>query len=124
MDECKDWRAATEILHSPVLGIEIVKASSCSACNFVSNRVRTVANHMKTAHTLDEDAKPMDCLAQLVFTSNLRSFWKVADNAQLEETNDEGLLALQKFGLELKRLEEEDRPRSTGMNYLLITANL
>jgi len=79
---------------------------------------------MRTAHTLDEDAKPMDCRAQLVFMSNLRSFWKVADNLEPEETNDEGLLALQKFGLELKRLEEEDRPRSTGMNHLLITANL
>jgi len=124
VDECKDWRAATEILHSPVLGIEIVNASSCPDCNFVSNRVRTVVNHMRTAHTLDEDAKPMDCRAQLVFMSNLRSFWKVADNLEPEETNDEGLLALQKFGLELKRLEEEDRPRSTGMNHLLITANL
>ena len=79
---------------------------------------------MKTAHTLDENAKPLDCHAQLVFMSNLRSFWKVADHLQLEETNDEGALALQKFGLELKRLEEEDRPQSTGMNYLLITTDL
>ena len=83
-----------------------------------------MANHMKTAHTLDEDTKPVDCHAQLVFMNNLRSFWKVADNPQPEETNDEGLLALQKFGLELKKLEEEDRPRFTGMFYLLITANL
>jgi len=90
----------------------------------VSNRLRTVANHLKTAHTLDEDAKPIDCHAQLVFMSNLRSFWKVADNLPHEEINDEGLLALQKFGLELKRLEEEDRPQSTGMICLLITANL
>ena len=79
----------------------------------MSNRVRTVLNHMKTAHTLAEDAKPVDCHAQLVFMSNLRSFWKVADHPQPEETNDEGLLALQTFGLELKKLEEEDRPRST-----------
>jgi len=124
VDECKDWRAATDILHSPVLGIEIVNASSCRDCNFVSNRVRTVVNHMRTAHTLDEDAKPVDCHAQLVFMSNLRSFWKITDNSGPEETNDEGILALQKFSLELKRLEEEDRPRSTGMNHLLITANL
>ena len=68
--------------------------------------------------------EPQSCLAQAVFTSNLHSFWKVADTLQVEETNDEGLFALQKFGLELKKLEEEDRPRFTGMFYLLITANL
>jgi len=79
---------------------------------------------MKTAHTLDEDAKPMGCHAQLVFMSNLRSFWKVADNPQSEETNDEGLLALRKFGLELKKLEEEDRPRSTGINQPIMATNL
>ena len=124
MDECKDWRAATDILQTPVLGIEIVNASSCLACNFVSNRVRTVLNHMKTAHILAEDAKPVDCHAQLVFMSNLRFFWKVADNPQAEETNDEGLLALRKFGLELKKLEEEDRPRSTGINQLIMATNL
>ena len=124
MDECKDWRAATDILQTPVLGIEIVKASSCSACNFVSIRSRTVLNHLKTAHTLAADAKLVDCHAQLVFMSNLRSFWKVMDHLQLEEINDEGLLALQKFGLELKKLEEEDRPRSTGINHTLITTNL
>jgi len=124
VDECKDWRAATDILHSPVLGIEIVNASSCSDCNFVSNRARRVVNHMRTAHTLDEDAKPVDCHAQLVFMSNLRSFWKITNHPEPEETNDEGLLALQKFGLELKRLEAEDRPRSLGINYLLITTDL
>ena len=89
----------------------------------MSNRVRTVLNHMKTAHTLAEDAKPVDCHAQLVFMSNLRSFWKVADHPQPEETNDEGLLAFQTFGLELKKLEEEDRPRSTGINHFLMTTN-
>ena len=124
MEECKDWRAATNILQIPVLGIEILKASSCSTCNFVSIRSRTVLNHLKTAHTLAEDAKLMDCHAQLVFMSNLRSFWKVADDRQPEETNDEGLLALQKFGLKLKKLEEEDRPRSTGINHSIIATNL
>ena len=89
----------------------------------MSNRARRVVNHVRTAHALDEDAKPVDCHAQLVFMSNLRSFWKVADNLQPEETNDEGLLALRKFGLELKKLEEEDRPRSTGINHFLMTTN-
>jgi len=123
MDECKEWKATTDILQTPVLGIEIVNTSSCPECNFRSNRLRTVANHMKTAHTFDENAKRMDCHAQLIFMSNLRSFWKVADNPQLEETNDEGLLALQKFNVELKNLEEEDRPRSTGINHILMTTN-
>ena len=90
----------------------------------MSIRSRTVLNHLKTAHTLAEDAKLMDCHAQLVFMSNLRSFWKVADDPQPEETNDEGLLALQKFGLELKKLEYEDRPRSTGINHSIIATNL
>jgi len=116
VDECKEWKATTDLLQTPVLGIEIVNASGCSACNFVSIRSRTVLNHLKTAHTLAEDAKLLDCHAQLVFMSNLRSYWKVADNSQPEETNDEGLLALQKFSLELKKLAEEDRPRSTGIN--------
>ena len=90
----------------------------------MSIRSRTVLNHLKTAHTLAADAKLVDCHVQLVFMSNLRSFWKVMDHLQLEEINDEGLLALQKFGLELKKLEEEDRPRSTGINHTLITTNL
>jgi len=124
VDECKEWKAATDLLQTPVLGIEIVNASSCSACNFVSIRSRTVLNHLKTVHTLAEDAKLVDCHAQLVFMSNLRSYWKVADNPQPEETNDEGLLALQKFDLELKKLAEEDRPRSTGINHLLIATDL
>ena len=38
--------------------------------------------------------EPQGCHAQAVFTSNLHSFWKVADTLQAEETNDEGLLAL------------------------------
>ena len=68
--------------------------------------------------------EPQGCHAQALFTSNLHSFWKVADTLQAEETNDERLLALQKFGLELKKLDAENRPRSTGMFYLLITAKL
>jgi len=47
----------------------------------------------------------------------------VADNLQPEGTNDEGLLALQKFNVELKNLEEEDRPQSTGINHILMTTN-
>jgi len=114
----------TNILQAPVLGIEVVNASSCPACSFVGIRSRTVLNHIKTAHAPSQDMKPDSCHAQALFTSNLHSFWKVEDNLQAEETNDEGLLALQKFGLELKKLEDEDRPRSTGINHLLITTNL
>jgi len=68
--------------------------------------------------------EPQSCLAQAVFTSNLHSFWKVADTLQVEETNDEGLFALQKFGLELKKLAEEDRPQSIGIHHLLFATNL
>ena len=79
----------------------MVNASCCPACNFVGIRTRTVLNHIKTGHILSENMEPQSCLAQAVFTSNLHSFWKVADTLQAEETNDEGLLTLQKFGLEL-----------------------
>lgn len=71
--------------------------------------------HMKNVHTIE--AKPISCFIQMVFSSNLRSFWKVTDALLREETTDEGLLARRHFSSEIKKLEQEDTRSAVGISY-------
>jgi hypothetical protein len=71
--------------------------------------------HMKNVHAIE--AQPTFCLIQMVFSSNLRSFWKVTDTPLTEETTDEGLLALRHFSSEIKKLEQEDTRSAVSISY-------
>ena len=115
LQECKDWRLVTNVLHSAVMGIKTLKGYGCPQCKFAHDRLRNMTMHMKNVHTIE--AEPIPCLIQMVFSSNLRSFWKVTDTPMTEETTDEGLLALRHFSAEIRKLEQEDTRSAVGMLY-------
>ena len=115
LQECKDWREATNFLDSAVIGIKTLKGYGCPDCNFAHDRMRNITTHVKTVHAIE--ALPIPSVVQMVFSSNLRSFWKVQDTPPVEETTDEGLLALRHFSAEIKKLEQEDTRSAIGMQY-------
>ena len=90
----------------------------CIECKFAQERERKVEEHMRGIHKITDTAvKPVECRIQLVFSSNLRSYWKIADSSSVEETTDEGLLALRLFSAEVKNLEQEDTRSAVGIPY-------
>ena len=120
MQECRDWRENTDVLHSAIIGIKTLKGYGCLDCKYAHDRVRYVTTHMRKVHGIRDEIEPGSCKVQIVFASNLRGFWKVSDTPALEETTDEGLLALRHFSLEFQQLQLEDSRSALGMNPLLI----
>ena len=120
LQECRDWRKNTNILNSAVIGIKSLKGYGCPDCNFANDRVRNVATHIKNVHGLDQHLEPSACSIQIVFASNLRGFWKVADTPALDQTTDEGLLALRHFSKEFQQLQLEDSRSAVGTKLLSI----
>jgi len=115
LQECKDWRLATDVLDSAVIGIKTQKGYGCSECKFAHIRQRNVITHMKNIHAIESDSIPGNI--QMIFSSNLRSFWKVRDTSIIEKTTDEGLLALRHFSAEIRKLEQEDTRSAVGIQY-------
>jgi hypothetical protein len=108
-------REATEVLNSAIIGIKTLKGHGCPECKFAHDRVRNVTTHMKNMHSASQEMEPSHCLIQIVFSSNLRSFWKVRVMSLEEETTDEGLLALRHFSADVRRLEQEDSRSAVGI---------
>jgi hypothetical protein len=68
---------------------------------------------MSTEHGI-VDTEPMECSVQRVFASNLRAFWRVKTAPHVDETNDEGLLALRQFSAEFQEFEQADTRSGLG----------
>jgi hypothetical protein len=111
--ECKAWKESVPILDSPVMGIKVYSGSGCTTCRFSQERKREVIAHMSTEHGI-VNSEPIDCSVQRVFASNLRAFWRVNTAPYVDQTNDEGLLALQQFSAEFQRLEQADTRSGLG----------
>ena len=120
MQECRDWKEDTNVLRNPVIGIKILKGYGCLSCKYAHDRVRYVTTHMRKVHNTRDEVEPVECSVQIVFASNLRGFWKVSDTPALDETMDEGLLALRHFSLEFQQLQLEDSRSTVGTNLLSI----
>ena len=73
--------------------------------------------HMKTVHYIPQETEAIACLVQVIFSSNLRSFWKVINAPPVEESTDQGLIALRVFRTEFKKLEQEDARSAIGISY-------
>lgn len=115
LSDCKAWKESMPILHSAVIGIEMIPGSGCIECNFAQERKREVTAHMKREHGIDEDTTLVPCLLQRVFSSHLRGFLRVQTTDPQLESNDEGLLALRQFSAEIKRLEQQDSRSAVGI---------
>lgn len=117
LSDCKEWKDRMPVLQSAIMGIETIPGSGCTECNFAQERKREVTAHMKRAHGIDQDAMPVPCLLQRVFSSHLRGFWRVQTTDPQLESNDEGLLALRQFSAEMKQMEEQDSRSAVGIRY-------
>jgi hypothetical protein len=116
LQECRDWKENTDVLGNPVIGIKTLKGHGCPSCKYAHDRVRYVTTHMRKVHNTRDEVEPVECSVQIVFASNLRGFWKVSDTPALDETTDEGLLALRHFSLEFQQLQLEDSRSAIGTN--------
>ena len=116
LSECRDWKENTEILQTAVIGIKTIEGYGCPDCKYAHDRVRYVTTHMRKVHGIGDETEPGTCAVQIVFSSNLRGFWKVSITPTLDETTDEGLLALRHFSLEFQQLQLEDSRSAIGTN--------
>jgi hypothetical protein len=107
------------MLDSPVIGIPISKGYGCPDCLFVQERARNIPVHLLKEHGCRDSVDPVFCSIQRLFVSNLHGWWRVNAEPRVEETTDEGLIALRQFSAEFDRLEQENGHSAVGIKSCL-----
>jgi hypothetical protein len=110
------------LLNGPIIGIPIRPGYGCPDCLFSQERARNVTAHVINVHGRRDNTAPIPCSIQRVFVSNLHGWWRVNPNPDVEETMDEGLLALRQFSAQFDRLELQNGQSDVGI-YLICIMN-
>jgi hypothetical protein len=122
--ECKQWKEDTVQLEQPVAGIITANGFGCPGCQYSHDRKRFVASHMKRVHRMSECQEPTVTQVQVVFSSHLRSFFKVSEPRSEPPTQNDGLLASRAFRAEFEEIEAQDVPLSSGIKSQFSAADM
>jgi hypothetical protein len=115
LEECRVWKEDMPLLNTSVIGIPVKAGHGCPDCLFSQERARNVMSHIMNVHGRRDNPAAIPCSIQRVFVSNLHGWWRVNTATEVEETTDEGLIALRHFNAEFDRLEQQNGDSDVGI---------
>jgi hypothetical protein len=115
LEECRVWKENMPLLNGAVIGIPLKPGYGCPDCFFSQERARNIPAHVLNVHGRRENGAPIPCSIQRIFVSNLHGWWRVNTETAVEETMDEGLIAIRHFNAEFDRLEQLNGDSNIGI---------
>jgi hypothetical protein len=120
LEECKVWKDGIRLLNGAVIGIPLKLGYGCPDCSFSQERARNITAHVTSVHGRRDNIIPIQCSIQRLFVSNLHGWWRVNMEPVIDETTDEGLLALCHFNAEFDLLEQQNGDSDVGIHFMLV----
>jgi hypothetical protein len=124
LEECRVWKEDMPLLNGPVIGIPVMPGHGCPECLFSQERARNITSHVVNMHGRRGNVTPIPCSIQRIFVSNLHGWWRVNTEPEIDETTDEGLLALRHFSTEFDRLAYQTGDSEVGIYFIGFISNL